>query len=264
MRVTDTMNDAALSIALKRLSKYLYEYYDRKVIILLDEYDTPMQEAYVCSYWDEMAALTRGLFNSAFKSNPYLERGLMTGIIRISKESIFSDLNNLKVITTTSDRYATSFGFTENEVFENEYLRSILEETVSFYDAGTRASRYKQPENFYHGLVLGLITGLRKIYKITSNRESGFGRYDVVLEPRSPKQDDAVILEFKIAEPEKEKSLEDTVRAALEQIIDKKYAADLMAGGIVRGSIRMYGFAFSGKEVLVDGGYIAEYDIHSN
>ena len=88
----------------------------RKVIILLDEYDTPMQEAYVDGYWDELVAFTRSLFNSTFKTNPYLERGIMTGITRVSKESIFSDLNNLKVVTTTSDEYATAFGFTENEV----------------------------------------------------------------------------------------------------------------------------------------------------
>ncbi|MCI7130391.1 MAG: AAA family ATPase, partial [Lachnospiraceae bacterium] len=89
--------------ALYQLSDYLYRYYGKKVIILLDEYDTPMQEAYVNGFWDELVAFTRSMFNSAFKTNPWLERAIMTGITRVSKESIFSDLNNLKVVTTTSD-----------------------------------------------------------------------------------------------------------------------------------------------------------------
>ncbi len=111
------IRDSDATSAIYQLSDFLYRYYDKKVIILLDEYDTPMQEAYVNGYWDELVAFTRSLFNSTFKTNPYLERGIMTGITRISKESVFSDLNNLKVVTTTSDEYATSFGFTEEEVF---------------------------------------------------------------------------------------------------------------------------------------------------
>ena len=116
-RITEDMNDADATLALFQLSKFLYQYYGKKVIILLDEYDTPMQEAYVDGYWDELAAFTRSLFNSTFKTNPHLERGIMTGITRVSKESIFSDLNNLEIVTTTSDKYATAFGFTEEEVF---------------------------------------------------------------------------------------------------------------------------------------------------
>ncbi|MCI9142864.1 MAG: AAA family ATPase, partial [Lachnospiraceae bacterium] len=111
------VGDSDATLALYQLSDYLYRYYGKKVIILLDEYDTPMQEAYVGGYWEELVAFTRSLFNSSFKTNPWLERGVMTGITRSSKESIFSDLNNLKVVTTTSDEYATSFGFTEEEVF---------------------------------------------------------------------------------------------------------------------------------------------------
>lgn len=88
-----------------------------KVIVLLDEYDTPLQESYAYGYWRELTAFTRSLFNATFKTNPYLERAIMTGITRVSKESIFSDLNNLEVITTTSEKYATLFGFTESEVF---------------------------------------------------------------------------------------------------------------------------------------------------
>ena len=108
------MRDSDATLALYQLSDYLYRYYGKKVIILLDEYDTPMQEAYVDGFWDEMVGFTRSMFNAAFKTNPWLERGIMTGITRVSKESIFSDLNNLKVVTTTSDEYATAFGFTED------------------------------------------------------------------------------------------------------------------------------------------------------
>lgn len=111
------MRDSDATLALYQLSDYLYRYYGRKVIILLDEYDTPMQEAYADGHWEELVSFTRSLFNSAFKTNPWLERAIMTGITRVSKESIFSDLNNLKVVTTTSDEYAASFGFSESEVF---------------------------------------------------------------------------------------------------------------------------------------------------
>lgn len=128
-RVSEEMDDSDASLALHQLADYLYRYYGKKVIILLDEYDTPMQESYVNGYWDELVSFTRSLFNSTFKTNPYLERSIMTGITRVSKESIFSDLNNLKVVTTTSDEYATSFGFTEEEVFhalEKDYAASLI------------------------------------------------------------------------------------------------------------------------------------------
>ena len=111
------MDDVTAQCALKDLSGYLYRYYEKKVIILLDEFDTPMQEAYIHGYWNEFTAFIRSLFNAAFKTNPYLNRAMMTGITRVSKESIFSDLNNLKVVTTTSEEYATCFGFTQEEVF---------------------------------------------------------------------------------------------------------------------------------------------------
>ena len=131
------MDDSDATLALYQLSDYLYRYYGKKVIILLDEYDTPMQEAYVDGYWDEMAAFIRSLFNSTFKTNPWLERGIMTGITRVSKESIFSDLNNLEVVTTTSDKYTDSFGFTEKEVFAalDEFgLGEKKEEVRRWYD----------------------------------------------------------------------------------------------------------------------------------
>ena len=113
----DAINETDLAFSIHELSGYLKKHYDKKVIILLDEYDTPMQEAWVHGYWDEIVALFRTMFNAAFKTNSNLYRAIMTGITRVSKESIFSDLNNLKVVTTTSDEYATSFGFTEDEVF---------------------------------------------------------------------------------------------------------------------------------------------------
>lgn len=112
--ITVDMGDVEATMAIHNLSKYLCRYYNKKVIILLDEYDTPMQEAYVDGFWDELVAFTRSMFNSAFKTNPWLERAIMTGITRVSKESIFSDLNNLEVVTTTSEKYADCFGFTEH------------------------------------------------------------------------------------------------------------------------------------------------------
>ena len=412
------MQDATTS--LKNLSLYLYKYYQKKVIILLDEYDTPMQEAWVNGYWDEMVAFMRSFFNSTFKTNPSLERGLITGITRISKESLFSDLNHLEVVTTTSEKYATSFGFTEQEVFAaleeyglsqkkeavkqwyngfvfgnqkdiynpwsilnylnkkklvsywvntssnrlvsqliqgassrikkdfeqllqgksitttldeqivyqqlgedskaiwsllvaSGYLKIIayeepitydskytiqvtnqevlcmfegmfaewfrnLEETYngfiqgmlqknrkamnlfmnevslevfSSFDTGKRTSKRVQPERFYHGFVLGLMADLRKEYVITSNRESGFGRYDVMLEPRDFQKHPAIIMEFKVHDPEDEKSLEETVQAALQQIEEKQYEATLLAKGIPAERIYKYGFAFEGKKVLI-------------
>ena len=129
-RITLGMDDVSATLAIHHLSKYLYRYYGKRVLILLDEYDTPMQEAYINGYWEELVGFTRSMFNSTFKTNPYMERAIMTGITRVSKESVFSDLNNLKVITTTSNEYGTVFGFTEQEVaaalteygFENRML----------------------------------------------------------------------------------------------------------------------------------------------
>ena len=148
-RVTEQMDDADATIALNRLSDFLSRYYGKKVIILLDEYDTPMQEAYVNGFWDEMIEFIRSLFNSTFKTNPYMERGIMTGITRVSKESVFSDLNNLKVVTTSSNEYATAFGFTEEEVFaalDECGLEKEKEEVKRWYD-GFVFGQYKDIYN---------------------------------------------------------------------------------------------------------------------
>ena len=420
-KVSVEMSDSEAAASLRALSDFLGRYYGKKVIILLDEYDTPMQEAYVNGYWDELVAFTRNLFNSTFKTNPYLERAVMTGITRVSKESIFSDLNNLKVVTATSSKYTDSFGFTEGEVFAalkeyglsgqeqnvknwydgfsfgerkdiynpwsiinfldekrvgaywansssnklvgklikegspnikkafedllngkslcmeideqiaynqlnekknavwslllasgylkvsgrafeertghmryelaltnkevhimfadmvqdwfsgsedyNDFIRALLLDDIkamnvymnrvsiemfSSFDTG-RGPSGKRPECFYHGFVLGLMVELSDRYVITSNRESGFGRYDVMLEPRMAEggiaSNDGILMEFKVQD-EDERELSDTVRNALRQIEEKGYQSSLIAKGIPEKRIRKYGFAFCGKKVL--------------
>jgi hypothetical protein len=142
--VTMGMSDTVASYALKSLSAFLERYYEKKVIILLDEYDTPLQEAYVNGYWKELVAFTRSMFNATFKTNPHLDRAIMTGITRVSKESVFSDLNNLEVVTTTSEKYAESFGFTQQEAFDalKKYgLGEEEEEVKRWYDGFTFGSR---------------------------------------------------------------------------------------------------------------------------
>ena len=421
------MDDETAQDALNNLSNYLSRYYGKKVIILLDEYDTPMQEAYVNGYWEELVAFTRSFFNATFKTNPYLERAIMTGITRVSKESIFSDLNNLEVVTTLSPKYTTAFGFTEKEVFNaldeqglpdekeivkmwydgfkfgeksdiynpwsiinyldkkkialywaesssnglinslvqkgssyiktmvenlirgekinvvideqivfseldysedavwslmlasgylkvvsseelnliresdneyelaltnreilfmfrkmilrwfspakhetnefiralisgdiesmNEYMNDVALNTFSSFDSGKKKSNRKAPENFFHGFVLGLIVDQTENYIITSNRESGYGRYDIMLEPidKTNEKLPGIVIEFKVINPRKENSLEETVAAALKQIEEKNYNAELIKRGVKEENIHHYGFAFKGKEVLIDG-----------
>ena len=423
LSITERMDDVTAQDALKNLSSYLNILYGKKVLILLDEYDTPMQEAYMHGYWDEFTGFMRSLFNATFKTNPYLERAVMTGITRVSKESVFSDLNNLTVITTTSDRYADCFGFTEEEVFDaldefemsekkeivkewydgftfgtrkdiynpwsitnylkerklhpywastssngliskllqtasadmkiqmesllngktievnfdeqivfshlaqdesavwsllvasgylkvedveyrgltlepwyhleitnletvsmfsnmfkgwfdvslsnynafvktlitgdvdamNYYMNKITLATFSYFDVGSEGAGNQEPERFYHGFVLGLIADQTDIYEIRSNRESGFGRYDVMMIPKEWKKTKipAIILEFKVKNNKKEQTLEETVQSALEQIKEKNYDAELLEWGIPKEKIRHYGFAFEGKNVLI-------------
>ena len=416
--------DEDVSYKLNEMSNYLSRYFGKKVIILLDEYDTPMQEAYVSGYWKELVAFTRSLFNATFKTNPYLERAIMTGITRVSKESIFSDLNNLVVVTTTSNQYETAFGFTEGEVFNaldeqglsekkqevkswydgftfgdsrdiynpwsiinylkykkfttywadsssnglinnliqkgspyiktmletlirgekinviideqivfseldysedavwslmlasgylkvisseelnliresdneyelaitnreilfmfrkmilrwftpakretnefikalingdvesmNAYMNKVTLKTISYFDSGNSPSD-EEPERFFHGLVLGLMVDQIENYIITSNRESGYGRYDIMLEPidKSNEKQPGIVIEFKVINPKKEKTLEETVEAALNQIEDKGYDAELVKRGVKKENIHHYGFAFKGKNVLI-------------
>ena len=430
--ITYGMDDVTAQEAIASISNYLSRYYGKKVIILLDEYDTPMQEAYVNGYWEKLVAFTRSFFNATFKTNPYLERAIMTGITRVSKESIFSDLNNLEVITTLSPKYETAFGFTEEEVFNaldeqglsdkkdvvkmwydgfkfgekndiynpwsiinyldkkkiatywadsssnglinslvqkgspyiktmmetlingkainvrideqivfseldysedavwslmlasgylkvisseelnlireseneyelaltnreilfmfrkmilrwftpakhetnefikalingdvesmNEYMNDVALQTFSSFDSGKKESAKKTPENFYHGFVLGLMVDQIENYLIISNRESGYGRYDIMLEPidKSNEKLPGIVIEFKVINPKKETTLEDTVEAALEQIEEKKYDAELIKRGVKKENIHHYGFAFKGKEVLIESGKLPQ------
>ena len=430
-RMTWSASDAMLSSSLRQMSNFLQRYHGREVMILLDEYDTPMQEAWLSNYWNEAVEFFRSLFNSTFKTNPYLYRGLITGITKISKESIFSDLNNLEIVTTTSQKYATAFGFTETEVFQalenaglgkekwnvrkwydgfvfgnvsdiynpwsivsfiskngsydtywsntsgnglinsliqkgnsvtkqmveellqeksirvqideqivfnqltdntnavwslllatgylkvlktemimrnnernnenegdvwytlmltnlevkrmfrkmvkgwfasdtelyyNEFIKALLNDnikkmntfmnkvalnTFSSFDSGNKPSEQTEPERFYHGFVLGMVVNLSGIYKITSNRESGYGRYDVMLKPLD-KNEKAFIFEFKVLDSdENEITLEDTLANAHIQIVEKQYEAELISEGFKPEQIRKYGFAFQGKKCLI-------------
>ena len=414
------MNDATAAYSINFLCELMSKFYGKKVLVLLDEYDTPIHEAYTDGFWEEMTGFIRNLFNATFKTNSYLERAILTGITRISKESIFSDLNNLKVDTLTVAKYDTDFGFTESEVrnaleaygriecfddvkkwydgfrigsvselynpwsvtqyldtgvldnywantsenslvekliressadvkktvesllkgdsvsvliddeivfnfinrnesgifslllaagylkaqktlddnpgvrknlmvsltnlevrhtfedmikrwFEgedvryNDFIKALLQNDVKYmnyfmnevalntfssFDTGSRPSEKAMPERFYHGFVLGLIVELEADYYITSNRESGFGRYDLCLEPKKVGEP-AYVLEFKVHDPESEDTLDDTVKEALAQIKEKKYDAELMKRGIAKKDIHHYGFAFAGKNVKI-------------
>ena len=413
------MTNEALFGALNYLSECLFNYYGKKTIILMDEYDTPMQEAYIHGYWKEFTVFMRSMFNATFKTNSYMERAIMTGITRVSKESMFSDLNNLNVVTLTSDEYASAFGFTEEEVFAaldiygmskekekikkwydgfvigslkdiynpwsitnflkkneyrtywvatssngmvsrliqrassevktkmeellqdkeivenfdeqivfnqldvdesaiwsllmasgylkaveveyrgelmkpwyhlkithfetkcmfetlfaawfrnatasynkfikamidndleimNYYMNRVTQETFSYFDVGSGEAGLEETERFYHGFVLGLMAEQAENYVLKSNRESRFGRYDVMMIPKKENLP-AIIMEFKVRRA-KEKDLNETVQMALQQIEEKNYDAELLSLGIAKERIRHYGFAFEGKNVLI-------------
>ncbi len=414
------IDDQFVTAALNTLSGYLEHYYGKKVLIFLDEYDTPLQEAYVSGYWKELVLFVRELFNLTFKDNRYLERAVLTGITRVGKESIFSDLNNLQVVTTTSDKYTSWFGFTEAEVFAvlerrglsaekdnirfwydgftfgsrndmynpwsitkyldlgkygtywadtssnilvselirqgtpelkmqmeellaGRYLETVLDEQIVFdqlnhvrgaiwsllvaagylkpvncrfdpeqgetiyrlgitnhetmlmfrkmisgwfpedltsyrdfqkallagdldymnqfmndistevfssFDAGRKASDKAQPERFYHGFVLGLVVDMAGRYYIRSNRQSGLGRYDVIMEPKN-RTDHAIVMEFKVFSLDRDRTMEAAVDKALKQLENMKYDTELLARGISREQIRHYGFVFDGQKVLI-------------
>ena len=132
----------------------------------------------------------------------------------------------------------------------NEYMNDVALTTISSFDVGTHQSEKARPERFYHGFVLGLMVEQSENYEIRSNRESGFGRYDIMMIPKK-NTFPAIIIEFKVRNPRKEQTIEDTVQVALKQIEEKNYDAELIARGIEKERIRHYGFAFEGKKVLI-------------
>ena len=184
-------------------------------------------------------------FNEKFGIEEY-ELSLTNKEVRITFEKMIRDWFGQSVKEYNGFIKALLQGNTKEM---NAYMNRIALSTFSYFDTGNRPSG-SEPERFYHGFVLGLMVELADRYVITSNRESGFGRYDVMLKPRK-KEDDGIILEFKVYDPDDEESLEDTVKAALKQIEDKNYKSVLMAEGIGEDRIRKYGFGFEGKSVLI-------------
>ena len=168
--VHEEMSDVTAKRSVRNLAECLAYQYKNKPIILLDEYDTPLQEAWIHGYWDELVCFMRGFFNSTFKTNPYLERGLISGITRISKESIFSDLNNLNVVTTTSTVYSDCFGFTEGEVFSamDEYGLTEKEKVKEWYDGFIFGSQ----KNIYNPWSIIKFLSVRKFDSYWANTSS--------------------------------------------------------------------------------------------
>ena len=135
LKEQDTMDDVQES--LKMLSSLLYQHYGQKTILLIDEYDVPLDKAFQHGYYKEMVALIRGLFGQALKTNDYLQFAVLTGCLRVSKESIFTGLNNFKVLSITDSRFDEHFGFTDAEVkrlLDDYNLTAHYGETKEWYD----------------------------------------------------------------------------------------------------------------------------------
>jgi len=402
-------NEIEIINGIKMLSKIMSTYYNKPVMLFLDEYDVPLQNAYVEGYYEECIKFFKTFYGITFKDNPYLEKTILTGVSRVAKESIFSGANNFDVYTVLNDEFSDDFGITEKEMdkiiddfeiqdqkeeikkwydgytigntegiynpwsilnyltdkkiipywvntssndliklilknsatvkekieqllrdeeievpinletvivgiekneeniwglllgtgylkvtevvdlahgiykvkipnyeikflFQNiirewfndkvignnlntilkdlvtlnleefeEKFKQLVIEMFSFMDVGKNTA-----ENFYHAFVLGMLVGLKDSYYVKSNRESGFGRYDIMLEPKD-KNENSFVMEFKVYKEEKEKTIEDTIENAKKQIEERKYAEDLEERGYTK--ITKMVFAFKGKEV---------------
>ncbi len=404
--------DVDLLNSLKMLSKLMNQYYKKSVILLIDEYDVPLQNAYVEGYYDEAVKFFKTFFGTTFKDNPYLEKTVLTGVSRVAKESIFSGANNFDVYTVLDNEFADDFGITEEEMDKiikdfniqeekeeikkwydgykigevegiynpwsiinylnkkvlmpywvntssNDLIKLVLKNSstikekierllkdeeievpinletvivgiennenniwglmlgtgylkvVQVVDLNKRLYRVKFPnyeikylfeeiiddwfrdkvigndlesilkdlvtlnmkefekkfevlvkemfsymdvgentaENFYHAFVLGMLVGLKDSYYVNSNRESGFGRYDILLEPKD-KDGNSFIMEFKVLEDREEKTIEDTIKNAKKQIEEKGYESNLRERGF-RNITKMV-YAFKGKEVKIE------------
>ena len=405
-------DEIVLKNAVKDLSEYLNRYYERPVMLLIDEYDVPLQSAYVEGYYEEAIKFLKGFYNTTFKDNMYLEKAILTGVSRIAKESLFSGMNNFRVFTIMDNEFADDFGITSKEMkkvikdfnvedeeqeikkwydgykigniegiynpwsilnyladkrlmpywvntssndlikmtlekstnlkekmekllkdeeveveidletiivgieekeeniwglmlqtgylkvvetvdlvtgiykvklpnneikelfrgiirdwFNNKVignnLKSILEDLItlnlsefekkfrvlvkemfSYFDVGENTA-----ENFYHAFVLGMLVGLKDSYYVNSNREAGFGRYDIMLEPKD-KKGNSFIMEFKVTEDMGEKTIEDTIANAKKQIEEKRYEENLRERGFT--NITKMVYAFKGKEVKME------------
>ena len=405
-------DEVSLRNSIRELSKYLYRYYEKPVMLLIDEYDVPLQNAYVEGYYEEAVKFFKIFYGTTFKDNPYLEKTVLTGVSRVAKESIFSGANNFKVFTVLDDEFSDDFGITEEEMdkvikdfniqdkkedikewydgytightkgiynpwsilnyltdrklmpywvntssndliklvlknsstikekierllrdetievpinletvivgiennedniwglmlgtgylkveetvdlargiykvklpnreikelfrgivegwFRNKVigndLNSILKDLItlnlkefekkfdvlvremfSYMDVGENTA-----ENFYHAFVLGMLVGLKDTYYVNSNRESGYGRYDIMLEPKD-KNGNSFIMEFKVLENKEEKTIEDTIKNAKKQIEEKRYEENLKERGFK--NITKMVYAFKGKEVEIE------------
>jgi len=411
--LSEKADTVELSKSLSQLCYYLYEYHKTKVVILIDEYDVPMQGGFLSHYYDKNIGFMRNFLSGALKDNTHLEKAVLTGILRVSKESIFSGLNNLKVCTILEDKYSTHFGFLEKEVEDTlkycklefkkeevkkwyngyvfgeniiynpwsilnyvdnykigfkpywvntssndlvkklltkggemvkqeleslmqgkELVKAINEEIVmdeidtdtenvwsfllfsgylkivkkevkngksycnlqipnqevlylyqeiimSWFKESINNDRFtlmleslrkgdietfedilsefvmksasffdtaQSNESFYHAFVLGMLIGLGDDYQVESNRESGYGRYDVMVIPKD-KSKLGIIMEFKKVNQRKNEDLETAVEVALEQIKNKNYRQELLNRNVE--NILEIGIAFQGKDLLV-------------